>query len=175
MHLGIDEVLAGDGGQAADPQPSAFLDRLGPVVARVVSLVSVEDKGFVCRWFEVEGLLPATILHARFEMATPRTAAFARVVVDFHGAATDGFGLELFDYRFGVFCAGEVDEAIGRVSAGEGVNGHIQVVTSLGGVVSVGSTCWRNGEASVLHGYLFFFEHVKDLLTLDLIQESTDV
>ena len=79
LHLGIDERLAGNGGQPAYEQPSAFLDRFGPVVARVVPCVSVEDEGFGIRWlrwFKVEGLPPA-FLRASFDMATPGAVAFA--------------------------------------------------------------------------------------------------
>lgn len=73
------KAMAGNGGQPAYEQPSAFLDRFGPVVARVVPCVSVEDEGFGIRWlrwFEVEGLPPA-FLRASFDMATPGAVAFA--------------------------------------------------------------------------------------------------
>jgi hypothetical protein len=51
--------------------------------------------------------------------------ALACVVPDSDRAAADGSVLEFLDYSFGGFCAGEVDETVRRISAGEGIDWNV--------------------------------------------------
>ena len=51
--------------------------------------------------------------------------ALACVVFDFERAAADDLGLEFLDRSFDIVCAGEIDETVGWIAAGEGIDRHV--------------------------------------------------
>lgn len=51
--------------------------------------------------------------------------AFAGIVVDLDGSATEGVGLESSYYGSGIFSTGDIDETVGWVTAGERIDGHV--------------------------------------------------
>lgn len=92
--------------------------------ACIFALVPVEDEGLGCLGCEVECLNPA-VLHSRLEVTAPGVVAFAGIVVDLDGSATEGVGLESSYYGSGIFSTGDIDETVGWVTAGERIDGHV--------------------------------------------------
>ena len=87
-------------------------------------LEPVGDGRSGCRRREVERL-PFAILHPRLKLECFAAIALASVVSDFDRTATDCLCLELLNYSFGPFCAGEINETVGWVSAGERIDGNV--------------------------------------------------
>lgn len=105
-----------------------LLDWLGPVLASTFPIEAVVDRrgiGGHGSGREVECSVFA-LLHLRFDAARA-VGAGAGVAVDFDGAVADAVAPESLDYLFWVFGWVEVDEAVGGVSAGERVDGHVEV------------------------------------------------
>jgi hypothetical protein len=124
LQLSMDETLAGNVGQAAHEQPPAFFDGPGPMLACFFPLVPVVAGRLGCRRREIKRL-PLAVLHSRPESMRFVAIALACVVSHSDQTAAECLRLEFLDHGFGIFGAGEIDETVGRVSAGEGIDGDV--------------------------------------------------